>query len=149
DVPHDPLANVGVQRGERVVQEVQLAVGVHRPRETHARLLPPAQVDALLANLGLHPARQQPQVRLQLAHAHRLPQPPGVLRSKEKYILTQRRVHDPWLLRHVRNASRGPHTTARHLVLPQQCRQERRFTASSGPNDHSEFALWYLDGDAP
>ncbi|KEG06367.1 hypothetical protein DQ04_14381020 [Trypanosoma grayi] len=146
-VRHDALADVGVQRGERVVQQVQLAVGVHRTGEAHACLLPAAQVDALLANLCLHPACQQLQVCLQLAHAHHLAQPLRVLRGEEEHIVAQRCIHDPRLLRYVRHVAGGPHVTVRHLVLAQQRPQQCRLAAARWTEYDSELPLRHLEGN--
>jgi hypothetical protein len=43
---------VGVDRAQRVVEQVHVRVGVERPRQRHARLLAAAQRDAPLADLG-------------------------------------------------------------------------------------------------
>ena len=47
----DVFPNVGVHGAQRVVKEIDVAVGVHRPRQADSLLLAPAQVDAPLTNL--------------------------------------------------------------------------------------------------
>ena len=47
DLLKDVLAHVGVDGGERVVEQVDVGLAVDGARQTDALLLTPAQVDAL------------------------------------------------------------------------------------------------------
>ena len=62
DPLEDVLPHVGVDGGEGVVEQVDLGVVVHRPGQAHPLLLAAAQVDPLLADLGLVSPGQDLQV---------------------------------------------------------------------------------------
>jgi len=44
-------SHVYVDGRQRIVHEIYVSVAVHRPRNTHPLLLPPAQVDTSLSDL--------------------------------------------------------------------------------------------------
>lgn len=54
----DVFAHMGVHSAEDVVQQHDVGVRVHRPRQANPLLLPPRQVDPLLAYLRLVPGIQ-------------------------------------------------------------------------------------------
>ena len=65
DLLEDVFPYVGVHCGQRVVQVVDLLVGVHRPREVDPLLLAAAEVDAVLPDLGQVAAGEDLQVGVQ------------------------------------------------------------------------------------
>ena len=75
-VRREPRGRNGYQTGERtevltpedVVEEVNIRIAVHRSRQGDSGLLPPAEIDAALADFGLVGVLQLHQVVAQAAH---------------------------------------------------------------------------------
>jgi hypothetical protein len=67
DLFKDVLSDVGVDRRQRVVEQVEVGVVVDCPGQADALLLAAGQVDPLLADLRLVPAGQDVQVGLERA----------------------------------------------------------------------------------
>ena len=87
--------HVGVDGTQNIIEEHDVSVSVARTRQVDTLLLPAAQVDSALANLGGIAVREEGDVRTQGARVEDSLVPRGVeFRAKED-ILTQRRVRKP------------------------------------------------------
>jgi len=92
---------VGVDSAERVVQQVDVDVGVHGPGETDPLLLPAGQVDALLADLGRVSGRHDVKVNDEGTGLDDLVVELLVVVLAEEDVLAGCLVLDPGLLGHV------------------------------------------------
>mmetsp|Transcript_15581 Transcript_15581/g.24246 ORF Transcript_15581/g.24246 Transcript_15581/m.24246 type:complete len:1269 (+) Transcript_15581:1003-4809(+) len=122
--------DVGVHRRERVVEHVEVGVGVGGPGEGHALLLAAAEVDALLADLGGVARGQHGQVRAQRAGRQHLVVPLPVERPAHGDVPAQRGVHDPRALRHVGHAPPQGHAALHPGHLAQQQRGQGALAAA-------------------
>ena len=139
----DGLADLGVERRERVVKEVDVRAAVGRARDGDALLLAAAEVDAALADLGLIACGQDADVARELAgvddlRVGRVALGLGLARAhavrlaREDDVLAHARVEHPRGLRNVGDATAHVHAAAvRHLAqLAEQRLHKRRLAAA-------------------
>ena len=92
---------MGVHRAQRVIQQVNVLVGIDGASQANALLLPARQIDALLADLGRVAARHDVEVDDQGAGVDDLGVELVVVVAAEEDVLARRLVLDPGLLGHV------------------------------------------------
>ena len=105
DLLEQVLAHVGIHSRERVVEEVDIPVVVHRPRQADPLLLPAREVDSLLSDLGAVTVRKNLEIgpqgaSVQNSAVHLL----VVFPAKSDIVLKSGVLH-PRLLWNVGNAS--------------------------------------------
>ena len=121
DLVEDALADMRVESGQRIVQHVNVSVGVYRSGEADALLLAAGQVDALLADFGRVACRHQLQVARERTRAYHLfvetLVDAGVRTLSEQDVVAHGRVLDPRLLRHI--CSRAAHLQSSVAIVVQ------------------------------
>ena len=118
-LPQNVLSHVHVDGAEDVVEEVNVALRVKRPRQTDARLLSARKIDAVLSDRCLHSVGQYPNVFHQTRSLQRPLQTPFVHLWGKGDVVLKRFAHHPRPLRHVSHTPAYLHhsiTTLLHLV---------------------------------
>ncbi len=108
-IAEDGFGDCRVDGAERVVQQVDISVGVEGTGEGDAGALAPRDVDALLANEGLEASGEESYVRLQLAHPHHLLHSRDLERSPEQDVVGNCVGEDHRLLLHIGHSSSHPY----------------------------------------
>eukprot|EP00754_Rhynchopus_humris_P018863 Rhum_TRINITY_DN14618_c14_g1::Rhum_TRINITY_DN14618_c14_g1_i1::g.106002::m.106002 len=137
---HGAALRARVQGRQRIVEDVEVGVGVDRAGERDTLLLPAGQVDAPLADLGLLTLRELGQVAAELAHVGAGVVPDGVVVLRHRHVLPHRVVQEPRVLLRVRDGPAQPHAAARLVDEAEQRAQQRGLAAPGGPDDHRQLA---------
>ena len=141
DLLEDVLPDVGVDGREGVVEQVDLGVVVHRPRQAHPLLLPAAQVDPLLADLGPVAAGQHLQVGAERARVDGgVVGGAGEVRT-EGDVVAHRAVLHPGLLRHVGHLAADGDSAGLDLQLSEEGADEGGLAGPDGAHDGGQRAL--------
>jgi hypothetical protein len=109
----DVVADLAVDRGERVIEDKQRGVAVQRACDSQPALLAAGQRRAALADLRLDALRQQREVRLQPGATQNVLQAGIIHLPPEQKVLFDRAAHEERLLRRVADAAHGAHARGR------------------------------------
>mmetsp|Transcript_27249 Transcript_27249/g.63729 ORF Transcript_27249/g.63729 Transcript_27249/m.63729 type:complete len:661 (-) Transcript_27249:1601-3583(-) len=147
ELVEDPVADLGVERAERVVEDERVGLRVDRACDRNARLLPTGQVDPALADLGRVVVGQRLEVVLEAARLDRAPVLLLVPLAAEDDVLAEGLVKDPRRLRDVRDATLHGHLAAPLFELAQERRAERRLTRAHLAHHGHKLALAHAQVD--
>mmetsp|Transcript_7771 Transcript_7771/g.14774 ORF Transcript_7771/g.14774 Transcript_7771/m.14774 type:complete len:424 (-) Transcript_7771:514-1785(-) len=145
-VLHDVLAHVGVDSGQGVIEQVGRQPGVSGAGDRDPLLLPAAEVDASVADLGHVSVGQGVQVSLQSADVDDLPVAFLIKGLAKQDILSDALCTDPGRLCDVGHSATLLQLGLRHLFgadglhLTQQCEQERGFPTPYCTHHRSQLA---------
>mmetsp|Transcript_10044 Transcript_10044/g.29733 ORF Transcript_10044/g.29733 Transcript_10044/m.29733 type:complete len:505 (+) Transcript_10044:1674-3188(+) len=157
-IPQEPVEHAGAEEvrrhlrvhgGERVVEQHEVRAGVARAREAHARLLPAAEVHALLADLRVHAVGQLRRVHVQRAGGEHALEALRIVGGVEEHVGPQRAREDPGLLWAVAERSGHGHATRLGAAeLAEHRREQRGLTATHGAVHHGQLAAPRVHRDA-
>ena len=134
-----PPPHLRVDRGEDVVEEERLGLGVHGTREGDTRALPARQRMAALAHVRLVAARHRTQVWLECRHRQRALIPRRLEGLAEEDVPPHALPHQKRLLRHVRTAPRRCARACRQRARPRERGEQRRLTATHGAAEDEQL----------
>ena len=159
-VLEDGLADLGVKRAQRVVEQHDVRAAVGGARDGHALLLAPAEVDSALADLGRVACRQDGQVGAQRARIkHGLVG--GLARrfgetaadamhlARKNDVAPDACVQNPSRLRHVGNSAANNDAAAVGNLrqLAKNRAYERRLARADGADNGPQLALRHTEVD--
>lgn len=137
DLVEDVLADVRIDRTQRIVEHVDVGLGVEGARQTDALLLPARQVDTALSDLGLFARRPYSQVLLERTRVQNPLVELLVELGIEQNVVFYGSVLNPGLLRNVGGGAVHCYAPlAVHFVhFSEQTGQQARFAASHFSQD--------------
>ena len=136
----DVRPHVGVDGTQHIIEEHDVCVSIARTRQVDTLLLPAAQIDPALANLGSIAVREEGDVRTQGARVEDGLIPRGLeFRAKED-VLPQRRVRKPRALRAVRDLTSNGRESTEPWHVPQHGCEEGGLAAPSRAADDGKLA---------
>ena len=131
------LADMCVDGTQRIVEHVDVGVGVERPGQADALLLSARQVDALVADFGAIAVRHDVEVDAHGARVHHSVVLGLVERLAEQYVGAHGGVLDPRLLWHVGHTAVYAHRAllVHTMHFAEQCRQKTRLSRAHLTHD--------------
>ena len=146
-VHEEELAHRRVHRGQHVVQNDDVLVGVDGPGQVDPGLLSPREVDPALAYLRLVAVGQDVQVGLKLGEMHGVPVSALLVGPPKEDVVPDRGVLNPWYLGAEGNGAANFHRTVLMLNFSHNCTKQRRFTGAYLASYASQLALRKLQVD--
>ena len=135
----DVLADLGVHRGEGVVQQVDVHVGVQGPRQVHPLLLAARQGDAPLPDLGHVALGHGLEVGCEGTGLDDLLVPGLLHGAAHQDVVPQGGVEDPGLLGHEGQGAVHLEAAALQLHLAHDGGDERGLAGAHGPGDSEKL----------
>mmetsp|Transcript_4924 Transcript_4924/g.10692 ORF Transcript_4924/g.10692 Transcript_4924/m.10692 type:complete len:217 (-) Transcript_4924:1570-2220(-) len=139
DLLHECSGDARVARGERVVEQVHLGVGVHGASERDASALPARKEDASVANQREVTLGKERKVGHQLARAENALVPLVVVWLVKQDVVAHRCAEDERRLGSVGTAAAQGDAAADARHVAEQRREEGRLASTDGADERDEL----------